>query len=62
MGEYKWEKYVAVGAAIICFADALWTSGTGMIRDDIFQTGLLFLVLFYVSEFRYRFFRDVRND
>ena len=70
-GEWGWEKWVFFVLGFVCLADALieafpvqspTDAVRAFIRDGALHTALLFIVLFYLSEMRYRFFEDVRND
>ena len=65
LGEWKWEKIIALVCALACLGDAVWTTKGRMhvlIRDGAFHSAMLWAVLFYLSEMRYRLFPDVRND
>ena len=64
--ERAWEKYLFLLVAVVCLADAFGTALTPLaeegfvsfirsgIRDGAFHSGLLFCVLFYLSEARHR--------
>jgi len=46
-------------------ADALWVSGADyqvFLRDGAFHAGLIIGVSGYLSELRYNFFKELRND
>ncbi len=67
-GEYKWESKLMWIAAIPFFAviiiDLIFNheSVVEQLRNSALTIGLLFSILGYLSEVRYRLFSDVRKD
>ena len=71
LGEWSWEKWISFVIGVLCVIDSGITTLSGdqpsfvqflraLIRDGAFHTALLFFLLFYCSEMRYRFSKDVR--
>ena len=60
-GEFRWEKYFCWlgGGVFFIFAGA---NVSFISWPDSIQIGLLAFILGYLSEMRYRFFKDIRND
>ena len=63
-GEYRWEKWaLAVAGLIFIFRGrSVFLSLDEIPDSDAVIIGMIFLVLFYLSEMRWRFFRDSRAD
>ncbi|WP_426370209.1 hypothetical protein [Pseudocolwellia sp. HL-MZ7] len=64
LGEYRWGRNFLWVISILCLFDAIWvTAGTGeLIRDGAFHSSLLFGIAGYLSELRYRFIPESRNN
>ena len=65
LGEWSWSRNSLWLISILCLIDALIVSGTNyreFIRDGAFHASLLIGMAGYLSEMRYRWFRDVQND
>jgi hypothetical protein len=68
LGEYRWSKYMLWIVAFFCLIEALNSTGFGtggfgrLIRDGAFHSTLLFGIAANLSEFRYRFMPETRND
>ena len=60
-GEFRWEKYFCWLGGSVFFIFAVVNVSFISWQDSI-QIGLLALILGYLSEMRYRFFEDIRND
>ena len=65
LGEWSWSRNILWLISVICLVDALMVSGQdyqAFIRDGAFHSALLIGMAGYLSELRYRFFRELRND
>ncbi len=65
LGEWSWSRNSLWLISILCLIDALMMSGTdyqAFIRDGAFHASLLIGMAGYLSEMRYRWFKDVQND
>ena len=64
MGEWKWEKYVALIAAGLMFVDAclVHSDEIPFWRTNSFIGAIGLGCMFYLSELRYRLFPDTRNN
>lgn len=64
-GEWSWEKYIAGLIGIVCLLDALISNDFGIrsvARDGAFHSALLFFLMFYLSELRYKLVLEARNN
>lgn len=65
LGEWSWSRNILWLLSVLCLIDALMVSGQdyqAFIRDGAFHAALLIGMAGYLSELRYRFFRELRND
>lgn len=65
VGEWSWSRNILWLISVVCLIDALVVSGTdyqAFIRDGAFHSALLIGMAGYLSELRYRFFEELRND
>lgn len=65
LGEWSWSRNFLWVISVLCLADALYVSGTNyqdFIRDGAFHSALLIGMAGYLSEMRYRWFKDQRAD
>lgn len=65
LGEWSWSRNILWLISILCLVDALYMSGTNyqeFIRDGAFHASLLIGMAGYLSEMRYRWFKDQRAD
>ncbi|XOV77704.1 MAG: hypothetical protein ACFHVJ_12190 [Aestuariibacter sp.] len=65
LGEWSWSRNILWLISMLCLADALYVSGTDyqmFIRDGAFHSALLIGMAGYLSEMRYRWFKDQRAD
>jgi hypothetical protein len=64
LGEFSWGRNLLWATSVLCFIDAVWTSSgpSGLIRDGAFHSALLFGIAGYLSEIRYRFIPESRNN
>jgi len=65
MGEWSWSRNILWLISVACLVDALMVSGQdyqAFIRDGAFHAALLIGMAGYLSELRYRFFLELRND
>ncbi len=65
LGEWRWERYFCIIAGGLCFLDAVVSNGLdlrALIRDGAFVAAMLWFLMFYASDVRYRLFQQVRND
>jgi hypothetical protein len=65
VGEWSWEKYIVGVLGIACLVDALISNDFGLrsvARDGAFHSALLFLLMFYLSELRYKLVPEARNN
>ncbi|TFH00850.1 MAG: hypothetical protein E4H13_06410 [Calditrichales bacterium] len=61
-GEFRWEKYFCWIGGIVFLVFAVSKHVTFINWIDSLQIAMLAFILGYLSEMRYRFFKDVRND
>ncbi len=64
-GEWMWERNILWLFSFLCMLDALMVSGDNyqdFLRDGAFHAGLLIGISGYLSELRYNFFKNLRND
>jgi len=65
LGESRWEAYVYLIFGSLCLLDALIENGLNvrsLIRDGAFGVAMLWFLMFYASDLRYRLCKEVRNN
>jgi hypothetical protein len=61
-GEWRYEKFVWLILAFMCFVMAIFTDSSPeiLIRDGAFHSSLLFAIMWYLSELRYKLIPEIR--